>query len=65
MQRTLVGPDGGGELDAVAAVDMLLALVIYPGHPELDHALRLHQPRLANHNGNLLRVGTVVRPAVP
>ena len=44
--RTLVGADGCRELDAVAAVDVLLARVIHPCHAELDHALRLHQTRL-------------------
>ena len=42
-QAALVGTDGGAELDAVAAVDMDRALVIDPGHPEADHALRLHE----------------------
>ena len=33
-------------MDAVAPVDVLLTLIIYPCHPELDHTLRLYQPRL-------------------
>ena len=42
-QAALVGADGGTELDAVAAVDMYMALIIHPGHPEGNHALRLHK----------------------
>ena len=42
-QAALIGADGGVELDTVAAVDLHLALVIYPGHPEAHHALGLHE----------------------
>ena len=48
-RRTLVGPDGSGELDAVAAVHVLLACVVHPRHAELDHPLGLHQARLFRH----------------
>ena len=44
--HTLVGPDGGVELHAVAAVDVLHALLVPPRHAEGHHALRLHQARL-------------------
>ncbi len=42
-QAALVGADGGVELHAVAAVDMDNAVVVRPGHAELDHALRLNK----------------------
>ena len=53
-QTTLVGPDGRVELDAVAAVDLDLALVIDPGHAEDDDALRLDE---ALEKGVLLVLG--------
>lgn len=37
----LYGANGGVELDTVAAVHLNLALVVNPGHAELDGALRL------------------------
>ena len=37
----LIGPDGRVELDAVAAVDAIVALVVHPGHAEEDRALGL------------------------
>ena len=40
-QAALVGADGGVELDAEAAVDLGLALVVNPGDAEHDHALGL------------------------
>ena len=40
-QAALVRANGGVELDAVAAVHLNLALVVNPGHAELDGALRL------------------------
>ena len=40
-QTALVGADRGVELHTVAAVDLNLALVVNPGHAELDGALRL------------------------
>src|SRR5690606_10444761 len=36
--------DGAVELDAVAAVDVDLAVVVHPRHAEVDVALRLHDP---------------------
>ena len=42
-QTALVRADGAVELDAEAAVDVDVALIILPGHTELDDALRLHQ----------------------
>ena len=42
-QAALVGADGAVELDAVAAVDLHLALVVHPGHTEGDDPLGLHQ----------------------
>jgi hypothetical protein len=40
-QAALVGADGAVELDAEAAVDLQLALVVDPRHAEHDHALGL------------------------
>ena len=40
-QAALVGADGAVHLDAEAAVDLDLALVVDPGHAEHDHALGL------------------------
>lgn len=45
-RRTLVWTDGRVKLHAVAAVDVLLALLIPPGYAEGNHALRLHQASL-------------------
>ena len=42
-QAALVRADGAVELDAVAAVDLHLALIIDPGHTEADDALGLDQ----------------------
>ncbi len=42
-QAALVGADGAVELHPEAPVDVDLALIILPGHPELDDPLRLHQ----------------------
>ena len=42
-QPALVGADGTVELDAEAAVDLHLALVVHPRHAEHHHALRLGQ----------------------
>ena len=42
-QPALVGADRRAVLDAVAAVDLDLAAVVHPGHPEDDDPLRLHQ----------------------
>ena len=42
-KAALVRADGGAELDAVAAVDMDLSLVVNPRHPEGDHTLRFHK----------------------
>ena len=39
-QATLVGAKRGVELDAVAMVDLDLALVVLPDNAELDNALR-------------------------
>lgn len=41
VRAALVRADGGVELDAVAAVDVVLALVVHPGHLEHDRALGL------------------------
>jgi hypothetical protein len=38
-QTTLVGTEGGVELDTVTAVDLALALVIFPDDTELNNAL--------------------------
>ena len=43
-QAALVGADRQAVLDAVAAVDLDLAPVVGPAHPEYDGALGLHQP---------------------
>ena len=56
-QAALVGADGAVELDAEAAVDVNIALVILPGHTELDGALRLHQ---AVHHAFTDQLGTGV-----
>jgi hypothetical protein len=40
-QPAFVGPNGAVHLDAVAAVDLHLAVAVRPGHAEHDHALRL------------------------
>ena len=42
-ETALVGADGGVELHPVSPVHMHLAVVVHPGHPEADHALRLHE----------------------
>ena len=42
-QTTLVGADRAVHLDAEAPVDLDLATVVDPGHPEHDHSLRLDQ----------------------
>src|SRR3712207_9091624 len=41
---TLFRSQGTAELDAEAAVDVLLTLVVLPGHPEDDLPVRLAQP---------------------
>ena len=41
-QAALVGADGGVELDTIATVDLDLALIVHPGHPEHNNALGLH-----------------------
>ena len=41
-QSALVGPDGAVHLDAEAAVDLHVAVVVKPWHAEHDDALRLH-----------------------
>ena len=43
-QAALVGTDGAVELDAIAAVDLDLTLVVQPGHAKHELALRLHDP---------------------
>ena len=53
-QTALVGADGAVVLHAVAAVDLPLAVVVHPGHTELDHALRLDH---ALQQSNLLILG--------
>ena len=40
-QAALVGPDGAVHLDAVAAVDLHLAVAVDPGDAEHDDAFRL------------------------
>ena len=57
-QAALVGADGGIVLDPIAPVHLHLALVIHPGHPEGDHALRLDN---ALKNAPVDEVGTAVR----
>ena len=42
-QPSLIGADGGIVLDAVAAVDLGVSLVVLPRNPELNHSLRLDQ----------------------
>ena len=42
-KAALVRPNGGVELDAVAAVDVELALVVIPGDTELNETLRLDE----------------------
>src|SRR5699024_2079295 len=42
-QAALVGADGAVELNAVAAVDLHLALIVHPGHTEGDDPLGLDQ----------------------
>ena len=41
-QAALGGADGGGELYAIAAVDLHLALIVHPGDAEHQAALGLH-----------------------
>jgi hypothetical protein len=43
-QTTLVGAQSVAEFDAEATVDVDLALVVLPGHPEHDLAIRLAEP---------------------
>src|SRR3954469_20856297 len=43
-QAALVGPDRAVHLDAEPAVDVQLASVILPRHPEHDHAFRFDDP---------------------
>ena len=43
-KTTLVGADGAVELNAVAVIDLDLAVVIHPGHPEKNRPLRGGQP---------------------
>ena len=43
-QSPLVGPDRGVELHAEAIVHLYLSLVVHPGHPEEQLALRRHDP---------------------
>ena len=38
-QSTLVGAEGGVELDAESAVHLEVALVVFPDHSELDDTL--------------------------
>ena len=57
-QAALVGSNGGVELDAVAAVDLNLALVVDPGHAEHDDALGLDE---ALQQGRLLILGVGVQ----
>ncbi|MNT16822.1 hypothetical protein D3C72_1519430 [compost metagenome] len=42
-QAALVGADGHAVLDAVAAVDLHLAMVVHPAHAKAHHALGLYQ----------------------
>ena len=57
-QAALGGADGGGELHPVAPIDLDLAPVIHPGHPEQQAALRLHQ---ALNNAHLLQLGAALK----
>ena len=43
-QAALIGADCGVELDTEPTVDLDLALVVNPGHTELDNPLRLYHP---------------------
>ena len=43
-QTALIGTDGGIKLYPPGAVDLGFALVVLPGNPELDGALRLDHP---------------------
>lgn len=54
-QTALVRTDRAVELDAEAAVDLNLALVIHPRHAELDDALRLDD-LLEHAGGDVLRM---------
>ena len=60
-EAALIRTDCRIELDAVAAVDLDLALIVHPGHPENDSALGLHnatddvllfQPGIGFHHGH-------------
>ena len=42
-QSALIGTDGAVELHAVTRVDLYVAVVVNPRHPEYDDALGLHQ----------------------
>jgi len=53
-QAALIGADGGVELHPEAAVDLHVAGVVHPGHPELNDALGLHD---ALKDARLLEVG--------
>jgi len=41
---TLIRPNGGVELNAIASVDMIFALVIYPWHTEYHYSLGFDDP---------------------
>ena len=56
-QAALVGADGAVVLDAEAAVDSRLPLVVHPGDAELDHALGLDK---ALEQTGLLPLGVLV-----
>ena len=43
-EAALIGTDGAVELDAVAEVRLDLALVVHPGDPEREDAVRLDHP---------------------
>ncbi len=56
-QSALVGTDSTIELHSIADVHLHLALIVGPGHAELDDTLRLHK---ALYNLSLLKFGMLI-----
>ena len=56
-QAALIGTDGAVELNAIAEVDLYLALVVHPGHTEGDDAFGLDE---ALNDFGLLELGVLV-----
>ena len=56
-QSSLVGADGGVELNPIAPIHMDSSLVVHPGHPEGDDPLGLHE---GLHNALFFILGVLV-----